>query len=173
MGSVNVWQPPMGAGCWLPAVERVAKDSPSPTRRPSSTNNLLPAEPYLCTMGDFRFQKKERLTKKKAIEELFQRGTSFSFFPLKVIFIANSSDDQQGHQVLITVPSRTFKKAVDRNTLKRRIREGYRLNKAALITSSKFSLAYIYIAKEILPSTTIHQAIQSSLKRVNKYAAEN
>ncbi|MBL7851757.1 MAG: ribonuclease P protein component [Cyclobacteriaceae bacterium] len=119
-------------------------------------------------MGTFRFPKAERLSRKKNIEELFQKGRSFSTFPLKVIYQPQESPGRP-HQVLITVPARTFRKASDRNTLKRRIREGYRLNKALLTVSTPFSLAYIYTAREILPSTTIHQAIQSSLQRLNRY----
>jgi len=119
-------------------------------------------------MGAFRFPKSERLNRKRIIEELFQKGSSFSSFPLKVIF---KTQEHPGalHQVLVTVPSRNFRKATDRNTLKRRIREGYRLNKALLTVSTRFSLAYIYTAKEVLPSATIHKAIQSSLQRLNRY----
>jgi ribonuclease P protein component len=124
-------------------------------------------------MRNFRFQKEERLTRKKTIEDLFQRGTSFSAFPLKVIFTLNQEAKASRNRVLISVPTRIFKKATQRNTLKRRIREGYRLNKGLLVIPTTFSLAYIYIAKEILPSTTIHQAVQSSLRRLNRYENKN
>lgn len=119
-------------------------------------------------MGAFRFPKEERLSRKKIIEDLFEKGSSFSVFPLKVIY-RPLPDSETPHQVLVTVPARNFRKATDRNTLKRRIREGYRLNKAQLTASTHFSLAYIYTAREILPSATIHQAIQSSLQRLNRY----
>lgn len=119
-------------------------------------------------MGGFRFQKTERLIGKKAIEELFAKGRSFSAFPLKVLFTPQPTTAPQ-HQILVTVPARTFRKATDRNTLKRRIREGYRLNKGMLGASPRFSLAYIYIAREVLPSSTIHQAVQASLQRLNRY----
>lgn len=116
-------------------------------------------------MGTFRFTKAERLTRKKVIESLFTEGRSFSAYPLKVVFQPGT---ERQNQVLISVPVRAFPKAVDRNTLKRRIREGYRLNKALLTAPSRYSLAYIYIAKEILPSTVIHQAIQASLRRLSQ-----
>ena len=120
-------------------------------------------------MRNFRFQKEERLTRKKTIEDLFQHGTSFAAFPLKVLFTLNKEAGASRNQVLISVPTRLFKKATQRNSLKRRIREGYRLNKGLLAIPTTFSLAYIYIAKEILPSTTIHLAVQSSLRRLNRY----
>ncbi len=115
-------------------------------------------------MGNFSFRKEERLSRKKIIEGLFKKGPSRLFFPLKVIATPHPDPVQPVHQVLISVPVRNFKKAVDRNTLKRRIREGYRLNKALLQVSPALCVAYIYIAKEILPSATIHQAILSSLE---------
>lgn len=117
-------------------------------------------------MGTFRFTKAERLTRKKVIESLFAEGRSFSAYPLKVVFQPGT---ERQNQVLISVPVRAFPKAVDRNTLKRRIREGYRLNKAMLAASTRYSLAYIYIAKEILPSTAIHEAIQTSLRRLSQH----
>lgn len=119
-------------------------------------------------MGSLRFPKDARLTSRKAIERLFENGQSFSAFPLKIIFEPRPSGDEPS-RVLITVPARTFRKATDRNTLKRRIREGYRLNKSMLTSTSAFAVAYIYIAKEVLPSSTIHEAIQSSLRRLNRY----
>jgi ribonuclease P protein component len=122
-------------------------------------------------MGKFSFQKKERLSRKKLIEELFEKGSSKSFFPLKVVFLALPGGAP--HQVLISTPSKTFKRAVDRNKLKRRIREGYRLNKTLLRASPTFSLAYIYIAREVLPSTVIHKAIRSSLERLNSYETKD
>jgi ribonuclease P protein component len=120
-------------------------------------------------MGAFRFSKEERLAKKKIIEDLFAKGSSRQAFPVKVIFIPHPDKKQSAHQVLITVPIRNFKKAVDRNTLKRRIREGYRLNKALLSPVPTLCIAYIYIAKEILPSLAIHKSICASMKELCDY----
>lgn len=120
-------------------------------------------------MGNLHFHKKERLNRKKIIEELFEKGSSFLCFPLKIIFLPQTDATPTYHQILISAPSKSFKKAVDRNTIKRRIREGYRLNKTLLSTSTIYCLAYIYIAKEILPSSKIHQSIRASLERLNNY----
>lgn len=124
-------------------------------------------------MGKFYFGKEERLNKKKIIEALFEKGSSFSVFPLKVFFNSQPGGGLPHHQVLITVPIKNFKRAVDRNAIKRRIREGFRLNKTLFQTTSAFSIAYIYIAKEVLPSPTIHQAIQSSFERLSSYEKKN
>jgi ribonuclease P protein component len=120
-------------------------------------------------MGAFRFGKQERLSKNKVIEQLFAKGSSRLAFPVKIVFIRQPDKEQSLHQVLITVPAKNFKKAVDRNKLKRRIREGYRLNKALLPPAPTLCIAYIYVAKEILPSATIHQAIRASMKELSDH----
>ena len=78
-------------------------------------------------MSDFSFKKRERLTSSKSISLLFKEGRSISSYPVRFIF------DMEGTNVpvkmAISVPKRLYKRAVDRNLLKRRIREAYRLNK--------------------------------------------
>lgn len=112
----------------------------------------------------FSFKKAERLSKKKLIQELFSKGSSFYLHPFKVIYL--KSTDSEVNQILISVPKSNFKRAVDRNTIKRRIREGYRLNKSALTSDKNFLIAYIYSAKEILPSAVIHQKIILSFNKL-------
>jgi ribonuclease P protein component len=110
------------------------------------------------------FTKAERLSGKKLIQELFDKGSSFYLYPFKVFFL--QSNNSEVNQLLISVPKTNFKRSVDRNAIKRRIREGYRLNKSVLSTDKKFLIAYIYSAKEMLPSTVIHQKIVSSFKKI-------
>src|SRR5258708_19469106 len=115
-------------------------------------------------MTMFSFKKTERLSKKKLIQELFDKGSSFYLHPFKVFFLKSDSSDVS--QVLISVPKSNFKKSVDRNPTKRRIREAYRLNKSSLSSYKKFLIAYIYSAREILPSASIHQKIVLSFKKI-------
>jgi ribonuclease P protein component len=117
-------------------------------------------------MGKFSFGKEERLHGRKSIQELFDKGSSFYLHPFKIIFRKNSDQNNSHSQILVTVPIKNFGKAVDRNKIKRRIREGYRLNKQKLATQ-KWLIAYIYVAKEILPSDVIHQKISESLVSLN------
>jgi ribonuclease P protein component len=81
----------------------------------------------------------ERLKSEKAINQLFETGTSLSVNPVRLIYQMNPATEKFPVKIGFAVPKKNFKRAVDRNLLKRRMREAYRLNKSL-------------IAKEILPS---------------------
>lgn len=120
-------------------------------------------------MGLYSFGKAERLHSKKNIQELFTKGSSFYLHPLKVLTLPNSDQNFPNHQVLISVSKRNFKRAVDRNTIKRRIREGYRLQKEQLENPAKLLIGFLYVAKEILPSDVIHKSILASFKKMRDH----
>ena len=101
-------------------------------------------------MGSFSFPKSERLYKKKAIQELFDKGSSFYLFPFKVFFLPNPDQNSRYHQVLLSVSKKNYKRAVDRNLIKRRMRESYRLQKQTLPTEPKLWIGYIYSHREII-----------------------
>ena len=119
-------------------------------------------------MGKFSFSKEERLRKEKDIQELFAKGSSFYLFPFKVITFPNPSPSQTNHQILISVSKRNFKKAVDRNLLKRRIRESYRLQKQLLPVAPPLHIGFLYTHKEILSSAEISSKMVHALKRILK-----
>ncbi|MDQ3393659.1 MAG: ribonuclease P protein component [Bacteroidota bacterium] len=114
------------------------------------------------------FHKSERLNSRKLIQELFDKGSSFFLYPLKVIFF--SAPPGSPNQVLFSVPKRNFKKAVDRNKIKRRLRESYRSNKTILMYGEKntnsYLIAFIYLGKEILTFNEINDKLKSSLGRL-------
>jgi ribonuclease P protein component len=118
----------------------------------------------------FSLKKHEILRSKKSIKELFENGSSFFLYPFKVHFLPNP--DSQNNQVLFSVSKRNFKKAVDRNLLRRRIREAYRLNKNILTTDQKeqfsISIALIYISKFKLPYNEIEDKLKQVFIRLNK-----
>jgi ribonuclease P protein component len=123
-------------------------------------------------MGKHTFRKEERLSKDKLIQELFDKGSSFYLFPFKVFFMPNPDKDPSFHQVVISVSKRNFKRAVDRNLIKRRIREAYRLNKELIPVQNKLLIAYIYSVKDILPSIQIQERLVKTFKRLD-YAEKN
>ena len=119
-------------------------------------------------MGKFTFTKAERLSKEKLIKELFEKGSSFYLYPFKVVHIPNADTSTEAqNQVLITVSSRQFKRAVDRNKIKRRIREAYRTQKEILkVRSEKGVFSFIYTAKEILPYADIKTKLFLVLEKI-------
>jgi ribonuclease P protein component len=101
-----------------------------------------------------KLPKHERLNSKKTIEELFQKGSSAFLYPFRIHYLPAAEPGAISYpQVLFSVSKRNFKRAVDRNLLKRRIREAYRKNKSTLITilpegQPIACVAIVYIAKE-------------------------
>lgn len=130
-----------------------------------------------------KFPKRERLNSKKFIQELFSKGSAFTHYPYKVICLPLNQDrareamlpaapgaEPPTAQVLFSCSKRSFKKAVDRNRVKRKMRESYRLNKHLLPSEPHFLIAYIYIAKEILPSSFMEEKLKTSFKRLGNIA---
>lgn len=101
------------------------------------------------------FTKKERLSSKKIIAELFKKGSAFYLYPFRIIYLSREKPSTDLPQVLFTVSKRNFKTAVSRNWIKRRLREIYRKNKHKLTNKEgNFTIDYlgiIYIAKEKIP----------------------
>jgi len=114
------------------------------------------------------FPKSERLHSKKLIQELFQRGSFFYSFPFKVLFLP--IEEEGPHQILISVSKRKFKNATDRNLIKRRIKEAYRLNKHILYSNQEaqpsVAIAYIYTGKEIPAYQFIDSKMTKSFKKL-------
>ena len=117
----------------------------------------------------FSFNKKERLKSKKQIEKLFGEGKSVTAFPLKVFYIPVEDAEVQ-FKVAVSVPKRNFKKAVDRNRIKRLMREAYRLNKQAIFNNieGNFALLILYLGKDLPEYRRVEKSLISILQKLVK-----
>ena len=94
---------------------------------------------------------KEHLKSKKVIEQVYANGTSVTSFPLRAVFIEQPQEGEEPTAaILINVAKKRFRHAVDRNLVKRRIREAYRTSKHPFVESlenngKKMAVAIIYI----------------------------
>ncbi len=102
-------------------------------------------------MHSNKFPLKEHLKSKSTIDRLYSSGASVTAYPLRAVFIEVPAASQEPTAtILISVAKRRFKHAVDRNLVKRRIREAYRLNKHSFIAhlseqGKKMAVAILYI----------------------------
>ncbi len=97
------------------------------------------------------FKKEEKLKKRKLIGKLFAEGKSLSAFPLRLIYLQIEHDSPYKIQAGVSVSKRNFKRAVDRNRIKRLMREVYRKNKYLLYESEhtkKHIFMFIYTGKK-------------------------
>jgi len=96
------------------------------------------------------FKKQEKLKKSKLIEKLFAQGKSLTEFPIKLISLEIEHESPYKIQAGVTVSKRSFKNAVDRNRIKRLLREVYRKNKYMIYESEntkKHIFMFIYLGK--------------------------
>lgn len=124
----------------------------------------------------YKFPKEERLKSRKVIAQLFNKGKSFSQYPLKLQYIFTGTKNY-GLQAGFVCSARIFKKAVDRNRVKRLIKEAYRLQKDKLeqaLQNKQVQTAvfFIYTGKELpdfaLVSSNMALLIQKLVKIINE-----
>ncbi len=123
------------------------------------------------------FKKQERLCHKKAIEDLMKSGSAFVLYPFRVVYMPVSTEQTADFpaQMMVSVSKKRYKRANKRNTLKRLIREAYRLNKTELLytflSANNISchLMLSYIGTEILE----FNLIEIKLKKVFLRLQEN
>lgn len=124
------------------------------------------------------FSKEERIVSNLLIETLFEKSNSQSLtaYPLRAVFL--KTEHREGCapvQLLISVPKKRFKHAVDRNRVKRQIREAYRKNKALLdntVEDGKMLLiAIIWLTDKHFATSDVEKKMISLMKQIAKEKA--
>ncbi|TRZ46075.1 ribonuclease P protein component [Robertkochia solimangrovi] len=122
--------------------------------------------------SDQTYPKTEKLKSRKLIDKLFSEGRSVSKFPLRLVYLQTELPEDTIVQVAVSVSKRNFKKAVDRNRIKRLIREAYRLNKDKIKPhlETPHAFMFLYTSKEITDFHTLEKSMKKLLKKFREEA---
>ena len=146
----------------------------------------------------FTFKKQERIVSQKTIDQLFSGSSSHSMaaFPVRAVYQLSplpasprrggetaaggnhpplGGDRREALQILISVPKRHFKHAVDRNRVKRQVREAFRLHKqllaGILAPGRQLAIAFIWQSSQHLPTAEVEKRIVSLMQRIAQKTA--
>jgi len=116
---------------------------------------------------DQTFGNQQRLKNKILIGKLFSQGSSVSKYPLRLVYLKTDESSDIPIKVAVSVSKRSFKRAVDRNRIKRLIREVYRLNKDVFIKETKsdnYAFIFLYTGREI----PVFEELQNTLIKLSE-----
>ncbi|MBK8055067.1 MAG: ribonuclease P protein component [Saprospiraceae bacterium] len=112
-----------------------------------------------------------RLKGKILIDRIFTEGKSFFVYPVKMIYFVEEVDGaDSAYHCGVSVSKRNLKRAVDRNLIKRRMREALRIqiNDAGVLSERKIIyMMLVYVGKEIISYDVIYQSVKRNLKKIN------
>ncbi len=108
----------------------------------------------------------EKLKSKKEIELLFSEGKSISKYPIRLVYRKTTFEEKSAIKAGVSVSKRNFKNAVDRNRIKRLLRESYRKNKYIVPnTTHQFSFMFLYSGKEMPDYFLVESKIKGILQK--------
>ena len=117
----------------------------------------------------FQYSKKNKLKSTKLINRLFSEGKSVAVFPLRMVFIKLEQDNAT-NRVGVSVSKKNFRKAVDRNRIKRLLREAYRLNQNQIFnnSSSAYALMILYLGKDMANFSSVEKKMRQLFDKFGK-----
>ncbi len=116
----------------------------------------------------FTFNKNEKLKSTKLIDQLFIEGQSVSVYPLRMVYLPTTFDSEVLFKTGVSVSKRNFKSAVDRNYIKRLLREAYRLNKPLFFNNitTPYAFMILYIGKDKPTFVQVEMKMKQLFKKI-------
>ena len=124
----------------------------------------------------FTYQKKDKLKSRKQMQFLFSKGTAITIHPIRLLYTIEKEEagifSNGLLQAGVGAPSRQFRKAVQRNKVKRLLREGYRLEKpnftnSISITNTRLNLFFLYVDAHVQTQQQIQATIKLLLQKLS------
>lgn len=118
----------------------------------------------------FTFEKDEKLKSRKQIESLFLDGKNVKSFPFRLIYHPIDFESEFPVKAGFSVPKRNVKLAVNRNRIKRMMRELYRLNKFQFSEhlTKTYAFMFVYMGKEELPYNDLEKSFSKLITKFNQ-----
>jgi ribonuclease P protein component len=118
----------------------------------------------------FSYSGPEKLKSRKLLNQIFAEGKSFNTFPLKITYTIKDFEGASIARIGVGVSSRHFKKAVDRNRVKRLLRESYRLQKSILLAlipeKKQLNVFILFVGKDLIETSLIPEKMQLILEKL-------
>lgn len=123
----------------------------------------------------YTFNKKEKLKSQKLIEQLFAEGQSVAVYPLRLVYLQTHFDEPVKIKAGVSVSKRHFKKAVDRNRIKRLMKEAFRLNKTAIFNniSNQYAFMILYIGNDGTDFDSVNTKMKALLQKFTDKVSVN
>lgn len=112
-----------------------------------------------------KFPKKEKLCGQQRIQSLYREGQKLTVWPFRVTVRRGAFESPSPTKILIWAPKSLFKHAVDRNRLRRQMREVYRLHKQGM-EDLGWEIAFNYIDRQLQPFSVLEKAMVRALKKI-------
>ena len=126
-------------------------------------------------MMKLTYNKAEKLKNKKLIDRLFSEGKSVSAFPLRMVYLKREPNEGPQFKTGVSVGKKQFKKAVDRNRIKRLMREAYRLNKNECFNniSESYALMILYLGRTEAEFESVSDHMRTLLMKFSSNVSHN